>query len=260
MLYACDRWPELNSAAVRTSITSAPFFSRSTASFFGISPGVLIRDVKYRESNYDNEISPIHGYTPFYSSDAFGVSHLRRNALLLRRARESRQKLTPSPPPPTSNKTWPPRPGPSAARWSARSRSTHPRAILAQSSRAATTPAGTLPFTSAFSSIDPRSFQTRTASPSRDPARLGVRGMHLQPLGCPRFHLAVSLQVGESRVHIVVRLAAQKLQRIPRRALSNRDSTAGTKRGTPSKPCAASVSEQNSIFPDGVASGPEVNG
>ena len=45
-------------------------------------------------------------------------------------------------------------------------------------------------------------------------ARLGVFGMHLEPLAGARFHLAMAVEIRKRGVHVVVGLACQQLQRI----------------------------------------------
>ena len=95
-----------------------------------------------------------------------------------------------------------------------------PACSFAQSSRAATTPAGRCAFSIAVNSIAPRSLKTRTRSPSPNSARLRVFGMHFEMLVGPRLHLPVPRQIRKCRVHVVVVLAGQQFKRIVFRRLT----------------------------------------
>ena len=77
-----------------------------------------------------------------------------------------------------------------------------------------------------------------------DAARLGVVRVHFQLLRGARFHLAVAVEIGKGRVHVVVGLAAQELQRIALRILAparfrGRDKSRKRDRG-PARPASRS--------------------
>ncbi len=95
-----------------------------------------------------------------------------------------------------------------------------PACSFAQSSRAATTPAGRCAFSIAVNSIAPRSLKTRTTSPSPNAARLGVQRVNFELLAGPRLHLPMARQIRKRRVHVVVVFARQKFQRIFLRRLA----------------------------------------
>ena len=71
----------------------------------------------------------------------------------------------------------------------------------------------------------------------------GVRRVDFQALAGAGLHFAVAVEIGEGRVHVVVRLAGEEFEGIRAASAPQRDSVGGVKLGRPSRPAAARVSE-----------------